>query len=438
MSVTNKPEDSIPRPFDDLWLGPSMIVIGIHIGVLHSTVSFAFLQSGAKRSIRTVTQWPGRESQDHSGRIPTAIWYDSANKAVSFGSEALTPQIEEKAKENGWKPVKYFTVHLHPPHLAAQHDQKPDPLPFTVPLNQVYSDFLEYLLQCTQSYFENHIIDGKRIWKQFQPIIQVVLTLNRGYGNREKAFLRLAVIKAGFANANDAATRVHFVYEAEATVRSYIIHSEVESKLLVPDSIFILCSAGRSKVETTLYSIKSANPIRIEETCAPKYVKAGGLYVDVAAERYLRKMLKDAGLSPEKIEEYVTRGVNNFKLKLKRAFKDPTMDQSIEIAGTRYNNTAIRARRGRITLRGAEVKRFFDPCVDKILESINSQLQRNPVTHIVLVGGFGASPYLRERLKQRFGPVGCDIVTPRQPRPTAVAEGAISWYLSNNDAKRIS
>ncbi|CAE6388846.1 unnamed protein product [Rhizoctonia solani] len=437
MSVIDKPEDFIPRPFDDLWLGPSMIVIGIHIGVLHSTVSFAFLESGAKQSIHTVTQWPGQESQDHSGRIPTAIWYDSDNKAVSFGFEASTPQIEEKGKENGWKPVKYFTAHLHPPHLAAQHDQKPDPLPFTVPLSQVYSDFLEYLLQCTQSYFENQITDGKQIWNQYQPTMQVVLALNRGYGNREKAFLRLAVIKAGFTNANDAATRVHFVYEAEASLRFCILHSEIASKLLVPDLVFILCSAGRLKVETTSYSIKSVNPISLEETCSPKYIKAGGLYVDVAAERYLRKMLKDARLSPDKIEEYVTRGVKDFKLKLKRAFKDPAMDQSIEIAETRYNNAAIRARRGRITLRGAEVKRFFDPCVDKILESINSQLQRNPVTHIVLFGGFGASPYLRERLKQRFGPVGCDIVTPSQSRPTGVAEGITSWYLSNNDADRI-
>ncbi|KDN40994.1 hypothetical protein RSAG8_07700, partial [Rhizoctonia solani AG-8 WAC10335] len=421
--------------FDDPWDGPSKVVIGIDIGSTQSGVAFAFLQQGARQSIHRVTQWPGQESQNLHGKIPTVLWYDSTNKAVSFGAEALTHQAEEEAEDNGWKIAKYFKLHLHPPHLTAQHGLDLEPLPFSVPLSQIYSDFLGYLLQHTQTYFEDHIIDGKRTWQQYKPTMEVVLAHPNGWGIREQAFLRLAAVKAGFTNANDAATRVHFVNEAEASVHFCALYSDIGSQLK-PGTTFAVCDAGGSTVDTTVYAVKSLNPIRLEETRASDCVQAGALFIDKSAAKYLRKILKEAGLSEEDVDEYATRGIKDFELHSKRAFKDVATDQSIEIAGTRYNNTAIRARRGRITLQGSEVKAFFDFCAAQILESVNSQLQGGSVSHILLVGGFGESPYLREELKKRFGPMGCDVTTTSERTSKAVADGTIIWYSSNNVVKR--
>ncbi|KAG8692701.1 hypothetical protein FRC11_003425 [Ceratobasidium sp. 423] len=84
----------------------------------------------------------------------------------------------------------------------------------------------------------------------------------------------------------------------------------------------------------------------------------------------------------------------------------------------------------------SEVKTLFDFCVDKILESVNSQLEGGNVSHILLVGGFGESPFLREQLKQRFEPNGCDITTTSERTSKAVADGTIIWYSSNNVVKR--
>jgi hypothetical protein len=81
-------------------------------------------------------------------------------------------------------------------------------------------------------------------------------------------------------------------------------------------------------------------------------------------------MFRDAGLSPEEIDEYASRGVKDFENNAKRAFRDVVVDQSIEIAGTRYNNTKIRARRGRITLPGY-VKHFdFEHMRPEICDSL--------------------------------------------------------------------
>jgi hypothetical protein len=106
-------------------------------------------------------------------------------------------------------------------------------LPFNVPLSQIYSDFLGYLLQHTQSYFVDHIIDGKRIWDQYKSSMEVVLAHPNGWGIREQAFLRLAAVKAGYTNANDAASRVHFVNEAEASVHFCTLYSDIGSQLKV-------------------------------------------------------------------------------------------------------------------------------------------------------------------------------------------------------------
>lgn len=43
------------------------------------------------------------------------------SKAVSFGAEALSPQAEDEAEDNGWRKAKYFKLHLHPADLTAKH-----------------------------------------------------------------------------------------------------------------------------------------------------------------------------------------------------------------------------------------------------------------------------------------------------------------------------
>jgi hypothetical protein len=92
----------------------------------------------------------------------------------------------------------------------------------------------------------------------------------------------------------------------------------------------------------------------------PLGVQAGAIFVDAAARKYLHNILQNAGLAHEDVEEYVARGVKDFESNAKRAFRDTTVDQSIEIAGTRFNNTAIRTRRGRMNVSGYAFSLIWD------------------------------------------------------------------------------
>jgi molecular chaperone DnaK (HSP70) len=95
--------NTAPKKLHGPWDGPSKIAIGIDIGTTQSGVAFAYLQegrswrlpiqpsfmffmhflpihTGAEQTIHRVTQWPGQESHNQHGKIPTVVWYDADKK----------------------------------------------------------------------------------------------------------------------------------------------------------------------------------------------------------------------------------------------------------------------------------------------------------------------------------------------------------------------
>ncbi|KAG8717708.1 hypothetical protein FRC08_006900 [Ceratobasidium sp. 394] len=369
-----------PKPFRGPWEGENKIVIGIDIGTTQSGVAFTYLQEGADQVIYRVTRWPGQEAQSQQGKIPSIIWYDSSGKAVSFGAEALSPQAEDDADDQGWRLAKYFKLHLHPDDMKAKHDLKLEDLPVGVTLQRIYSDFMGYLLRQTQEYFEERILDGKQIWETYRPKMEIVLAHPNGWGLREQAFLRSAAVEAKLADAESAPTRIRFVTEAEASVHFCIYHTNLGS-CLQPGTNFVVCDAGGSTVDTTLYTVVSARPVlKLEEKRASACVQAGAIFVDSEAEKYLRTTLRNAQVPQEDIEEYTKAGVKDFEAFAKRAFGDPAVDSSIAIAQSRFNNASIRTRRGRMTLPGSIMKSFFDAVADGavIWNTISSVYSRAP------------------------------------------------------------
>ncbi|KAF8754983.1 ATP binding [Rhizoctonia solani] len=380
--------------------------------------------------IQRVVKWPGQEARDEQGKIPTLVWYDRDKKINLGGSlwcRGTTTCYREQAEDNGWVLAKYFKLHLHPADMQAKHDLKLDELPPGVTLRQIYADFLRYLLKHTKTFFEDRVLDGRQTWARYSPTMEVVIAHPNGWGIREQAFLRSAAVAAGFSTDEKALASVRFVTEAEASVHFCIHHTNL-GNILKPGINFAVCDAGGSTVDTTLYSVKSARPIlKLEEKRASACVQAGAIFVDFEAEKYLRRTMTGAGLSSEDVIEYTKTGVKDFEMFTKRAFKDETAEQSIAIAKTRFNNTAIRARRGRMALSGSTVKEFFDVCTQEITASVDKQINGLTVPYILLVGGFGDSPYIRGEFKKRYEPRGSQVTLTNDSTSKAVADGAVIW-----------
>ncbi|KAG8727547.1 hypothetical protein FRC11_012944, partial [Ceratobasidium sp. 423] len=342
MASSRSSVEATPRPFRGPWGGESKIVMGIDIGTTQSGVAFTFLQAGAEQLIHRVTKWPGQEVHNLQSKIPTLVWYDTTDRARAFGAEALLPQVEEEAEDNGWFLAKHFKLHLHPDDMKTKHDLKLDDLPPGVTLRQIYTDFLRYLLKHTKEYFEDRILDGKLIWERYHSTMEVVLAHPNGWGIREQAFLRQVATEAGFAASEHAQKNIRFLTEAEASVHFCIHHTNLSSRLQ-PGTNFAVCDAGGSTVDSTLYSVISAHPVlKLTEKRASACVQAGAIFVDLEAERYLRRALSSVGLDRDEVKDYTKVGMKDFEIGAKRAFQDEESDQNITVGNSRFNNTSIR------------------------------------------------------------------------------------------------
>lgn len=75
-------------------------------------------------------------------------------------------------------------------------------------------------------------------------------------------------------------------------------------------------------------------------------------------------------------------------------------------------------RRSYVLLSHDDMKSLFDPVVDMIIRLVDDQvaqvkrLRAAPIDTLVLIGGFGASPYLRERLQEWCAKSNIRLTTP--------------------------
>ncbi|CAE6472111.1 unnamed protein product, partial [Rhizoctonia solani] len=191
--------DIMEHDLNRTWNGETKIVIGIDIGTTQSAVAIGLLEHGmdVSRALHSVTEWPGQDLKQ--AKIPTAIWYDSNGKAVSFGADTLAPNIEDQAEDSDWFLAQYFKLLLHPEELQARGNLtiERDIFRYGVTIEQVYSDFLRYLFQHTEKYFRDRIIDGDILWPRYRSKMEFVIAHPNAWGTSQQAFLRNMAVKAG-------------------------------------------------------------------------------------------------------------------------------------------------------------------------------------------------------------------------------------------------
>lgn len=154
------------------------------------------------------------------------------SQVVACGAEAVTRQNEVRTEGQGWRLAKNFKLRLHPAavvernqlvldgarwhllcltwHLVA--DQRcctPSELPLGVRLEDVYVDFMQYIVQHTRSHLKSTI------------------------GEHEQDFLLNAAVTAGLVDDTaEGKSHVYFVEEAEASAR-YCVSTSTTSFILI-------------------------------------------------------------------------------------------------------------------------------------------------------------------------------------------------------------
>jgi len=180
----------------------------------------------------------------------------------------------------------------------------------------------------------------------------------------------------------------------------------------------------------TTYEVAGTRPaFQVREIKPSECIQAGGIFVDMLAENHIRLVLAQlsaqVSLEEEVVDDIVKQGRFDFENGLKRTFKGPTQDGFIRTSSHLFLLPDLK--RGRLRVHGAKVESFFTPFVDQILDGLRRQMDRATVKYILLVGGFGESEYLREKVREAFPLNRHEIVIVNDATSKAVSDGAVIW-----------
>ncbi|KAG9048625.1 hypothetical protein FS842_000354 [Serendipita sp. 407] len=417
--------------------GQEKIVISMDIGTTQTAVSYSHLIPQSKP---TVTQWPGQAASSGAAKIRSLVGYENA-VCKACGEEASEMLFEDRENVAIW-----FKLNLHPDSIKNASIPPPygsnsnqslrleiPSLPEGVTINQVYRDFLNYLFRHTEEYFIERTPGGAAIWKRLRHTVEIVLAIPNGWDYEQQSILRKAIVEAGIVAPNDADTKIAFVTEGEASVHYSLAYSSVKS-WLHKDNMFAVIDAGGSTVDSTLYACQATTPqMVLKEVCLSECVQAGGALVDAAARAMLKEKLKDSSFGDD---ANISAMVDGFESKVKRLFDGTQASNAVQFGGLRDNDKEHNIFKGRISLTAEEVAQTFGEVIAHVVDSILRLISERKVHFLLLVGGFGESPYLKKRLEAVFKPKGTTVITVEQPARKAAAEGATIWYINRTVVAR--
>lgn len=417
---------------DKRYSGEEKLIISLDIGCTHTAVSFTHAYPGSKIDIKMVTRWPGQPEASGDSKVPTISAYKKG-KPIAFGAEA-----REYIGDKDYEIAKWFKLHLHPDEIAKLDDQPPPynastneleipPLPRGVSLKSVYVEFVNYVFEATRLHFEDSTPNGKEIWSRLISSAAVVFAIPNGWDTIQHEFLKEVAVDAGlFQNSDDVEQRIEFVTESEAAVH-YVLHETNHATWIHPGTEFAVVDCGGSTIDSTIYRCKATEPkLELEEVAISECVQAGGVYVDGAAQGMLKSKLANSKYGGDDI---IADMLDAFEQRTKRLFDGQQESNIITFGSRRDNDRDFGIIQGRLTLGKSEVASTFSFPIEKVLNSCKTLLKNRKVYHLLLVGGFGESPYLRRRLKEALNSLDVEVYSIEQPAKKAAAEGATVWFI---------
>ncbi|KAF5649978.1 Hsp70 chaperone protein [Fusarium sp. NRRL 52700] len=290
---------------------------------------------------------------------------------------------------------------------------------------QVIADFLTYLLEHTRSQLRRQGFDDSY---EKEMILCVPAIWTQKACRDMQACLAVAMKRANFTRAdvqNKSVDNLFIVSEPEAAA-AHMLSTSAEIKA---GDCFVLLDAGGGTVDANTYRVSREEPLRLEtEIVAPGGGLHGSSYLNEGFRDYLKDLLSEETYLNDGIEtihgivERIT--FEEFEKRIKRGFD--------------YNQLKIRE--------------IFFKHLDAIAEIVKSQLDEArgkgyTVGKVVLIGGFGTSISLSQRLQDFLEEYGrghnCRITLMEPQQGTsiinAVASGAVLRALNKaNGPERVA
>ncbi len=227
-----------------------------------------------------------------------------------------------------------------------------------------------------------------------------------------------AAIKAGMGQ-----NMLPQIYSEPECAAIYALKDLDDIESLRINDCILICDAGGGTVDIITYKILQINPLSIVECTAGTGDYCGSTFVDREFEKlFVRRMgSHHATLSSVHRQQVI----KNFEA-AKVAFRnEPEQEDFYVNLPTVGDIEEAGVHSGNLHLSRADMRGLFDPIIDRVLGLINVQVKTvSSVNLIVLVGGFGESEYLYQRVLTWASGAQIRVLQPREAA-TAIVRGAV-------------
>ncbi|CAF9942006.1 hypothetical protein IMSHALPRED_003147 [Imshaugia aleurites] len=371
------------------------IVVGVDFGMTCTGVAYSMGPDWAEP--KTLQHWPGKMINELANKVPTLLQYKENTREV----KAWGFLCDEESEDTDI--LACFKLHLDP----AYEDPRTDaPVPTLEEARKWFQDYM----RCLHDHIEEYLSNAFPRWKTQRT--EFVFSVPTTWKSASMIAETERLIKGAGYGSDGANHRVGIgLTEAEAAA-VYASKQQFEK-----DDVILVCDAGGGTTDVNVLQLTSlrGQPTQLQQLSWVEGRSIGSALIDInfhhiVSDR-LNKIRDFLQGEPDDIAYKMMQGrFERFKCSYGTPASSTIPTIPLEVPGlrpgTHFSNVNIEDSTMKITRE--ELKKLFDSQIDRMLSLINEQFDRmqkklpRTQSYLVLSGGLGSSPYVRQRFKSYY------------------------------------
>ncbi|KAK2594476.1 hypothetical protein QQS21_007823 [Conoideocrella luteorostrata] len=400
------------------------LIVGIDYGTTYSGISFALSNAADFKDILPWTKYPGASSHnaEHCVKAPTRIAFEDENDDLTENAWGyqIEPGLKIYAMTKLLLDKSTLQSNFDDPDLYLPSGGEMMQLPKGKSAKDVATAYLKEMCKMFETARDEIFGADQLLPTDFW------LTVPASWSEKAKLLTKAAAMDAGFGKKS--ADRIMLISEPEAAAHYALKSSIHRLESFVKD--------------ITTYEVEETQPtLKLREIAVGVAGKCGGTFVDRNLFKLLGQRFGDAftSLGTEQIGPG-SLFMDLFESK-KKDFSSHTSSRRacrIPLYMPLLQNTTemdkyYDRRVSAVMLTEDDFRFMFDPVVNMVIDLINEQVSQikkkneTAIETIVLVGGFGSSPYLKELISEWCLERGMRLTTPMS------GAGFMYWEIGKGD-----
>ncbi|GBB85969.1 hypothetical protein RclHR1_01240020 [Rhizophagus clarus] len=401
-------------------------VVGLDFGAISS--GFSCSNASNEENICYYDSWPEYFSSyaiRQKSKINTAFYYDKNFRFVNL--------CDKRSRI-----VELFKLYL---------GESPDDLKPKLPIGykKVITDYFKEI----KNYIEEEV---KTRWVGIDLLenVLLVLTVPVEYTEEDKNIMRECIYDANLIKDKTSQT-LQFVTESEAAALYCMKNELQEYDSLTTEKSFMIIDCGGCTTDLATFRLIGDNPLQLSRIIGYSRDFCGSSSIDKEFFKFLCEKIETRAMNlliEVKNQEF-HKLIRSFRNQIKEGFDGndkgnrelyvPTYAPSLMQYVSKKTRKIMDENYWTIKVGYNDIKKMFDPIIDRIIRLINLQLlnDRGTCSAMFLVGGLSENVYLQNRIKEQFRTV--QIISVIDQPMCAIANGAVIYGLSklknheNND-----